>query len=238
MGNLPRAILRPVNAWRRASIPSSGLQSVDTFPKTRPLPGHSTLKANAVPVAASFKKPVPERPQWPAVKPSSAPALRVQGSSFSLAHACPVQVKVGLLQAGSGSGLLTRPASATAGVVARKELKVYFLLPHVRPVQVKVGLLQAGSGSGLLTYRPLRPRVSQSPTVGASPGDLRSAERQWSGDPRRTKRRSAAPPPLAAGPAPRPSAQRGHYPLVAGTQNGCEPVGSAGVYRMNPQLPE
>jgi len=25
--------------------------------------------------------------------------------------------------------------------------------------------------------RPLRPRVSQSPTVGASPGDLRSAER-------------------------------------------------------------
>ena len=30
----------------------------------------------------------------------------------------------------------------------------------------------------------------------------------------------------------------GHYPLVAGTQDGCEPVSSAGVYRMNPQLPE
>jgi hypothetical protein len=29
----------------------------------------------------------------------------------------------------------------------------------------------------------------------------------------------------------------GHYPLAAGTQNGCEPVGSARVYRMNPQLP-
>ena len=44
---------------------------------------------------------------------------------FSLPYARPVPVKVGLVQAGSGSGLLTRPASATAGVVARKELKVY-----------------------------------------------------------------------------------------------------------------
>jgi hypothetical protein len=37
---------------------------------------------------------------------------------------------------------------------------------------------EAGSGSGLLTRRPLRPRVSQSPTVGASRGDPRSAERR------------------------------------------------------------
>ena len=34
-------------------------------------------------------------------------------------------------KAGSGRGLLTRPASE------RKELKVYFFLPHARPVRVK-----------------------------------------------------------------------------------------------------
>ena len=44
--------------------------------------------------------------------------------------------------------------------------------PHARPVPVKVGLVEAGSGSGLLTRRPLRPRVSQFPTVGTSRGDL------------------------------------------------------------------
>jgi hypothetical protein len=36
----------------------------------------------------------------------------------------------------------------------------------------------AGSGSGLLPLRPLRPQVPQSPTIGASPADLRSAERR------------------------------------------------------------
>src|SRR5271157_1502787 len=48
-------------------------------PLTQPFNLH---KANAVPVAASFKKPVPERPRRLAVKPSSALALRVQASSF------------------------------------------------------------------------------------------------------------------------------------------------------------
>ena len=45
------------------------------------------------------------------------------------------------------------------------------------------------SGSGLLNRRPLRSQLSQSPTVGASRGDLRSAERRGqktSGDPART----------------------------------------------------
>ena len=53
------------------------------FPKHAPYPAiQSPCKANAVPVAASFKKPVPERPRRLAVKPSSALALRVQASSF------------------------------------------------------------------------------------------------------------------------------------------------------------
>ncbi len=53
------------------------------FPKHAPYPAiQSRCKANAVPVTASFKKPVPERPRRLAVKPSSALALRVQASSF------------------------------------------------------------------------------------------------------------------------------------------------------------
>ncbi|MGZ3488844.1 MAG: hypothetical protein ACXVBY_18510, partial [Isosphaeraceae bacterium] len=74
--------------------------------------------------------------------------------------------------------------------------------------------------------------------------DPRSAERQWSGDPspngtpigglaNRRPLRLLLPVRL---PVLQPSG--GHYPLAAGTQNGCEPVGSARVYRMNPQLPE
>src|SRR5271157_2450311 len=66
-------------------------------------------------------------------------------------------------------------ASPTAGVVARKQLNLYFSLPDVCSVPVKVGLEQAGSSSGFLTPRPPRP---QSPTVGASRGDLRSAQRR------------------------------------------------------------
>src|SRR5271157_447870 len=71
---------------------------------------------------------------------------------------------MGLLQAGSGSGLLTRPASATEGVVARKELKVYLLIPHVRPVPVKGWSCTSWFGQwspdppGLCARRPHGPR--------------------------------------------------------------------------------
>jgi hypothetical protein len=53
------------------------------FSQNAPLAQSSNLHTSkAVPIAASFKEPVPERPQRLAVKPSSAPALRVQASSF------------------------------------------------------------------------------------------------------------------------------------------------------------
>ncbi len=60
-------------------------------------------------------------------------------------------VEVGLVEAGSGRRLLTRPASATAGVVARNARNLYYSLPDVRSVPVKAGLVQAVSGHGLLT---------------------------------------------------------------------------------------
>jgi len=55
---------------------------------------HITQSSNlhtsrAVPVAGSLKKPVPERPQRLAVKPSAAQTLRVQASSFSVPIAVP-----------------------------------------------------------------------------------------------------------------------------------------------------
>jgi len=37
------------HAWRRASIPFSGLQAVDTFPKTRRLPNHSSISLKQTP---------------------------------------------------------------------------------------------------------------------------------------------------------------------------------------------
>src|SRR5271157_5843933 len=40
------------------------------------------IKANRVPPPGFVQEPVPERPERLAVKPSSAPALRVQASSF------------------------------------------------------------------------------------------------------------------------------------------------------------
>src|SRR5271157_3315343 len=72
----------------------------------------------------------------------------------------------------------TACGEASSSVPSPRVQASSFSLPHARPVLVKVGLVQAGSGSGLLTRRPLRPRVSQSPTVGASRGELRSAERR------------------------------------------------------------
>ena len=60
------------------------------FSQNAPLAQSSNLHTSkAVPIAASFKEPVPERPQRLAVKPSSAPALRVQASSFSRPVAAP-----------------------------------------------------------------------------------------------------------------------------------------------------
>ena len=53
--------------------------------------------------------------------------------------------KLGLVQAGSGSGRLTCPASTGAGVVARKVLKVYFLLPNAHTVPVKSWSCIAGN---------------------------------------------------------------------------------------------
>ncbi len=72
-----------------------------------------------------------------------------------------------------------------------------------------------GSGRASLPAGPMRPTVSQSPAVGASPGDLRSAERRGretlaerrptvgrtagSGNPRRTKQiRNESSPDLRA----------------------------------------
>jgi len=60
------------------------------FSQNAPLTQSSNLHTSrAVLVAGSFKKPVPERPQRLAVKPSAAQALRVQASSFSVPVAAP-----------------------------------------------------------------------------------------------------------------------------------------------------
>ena len=56
------------------------------------------------------QEPVPERPERLAVKPSSAPALRVQASSLSLPDARPVPVKVGPVQADVGATKWVAPS--------------------------------------------------------------------------------------------------------------------------------
>jgi len=55
-----------------------------SLPQTAPLARATNLgiKANRVPPHGFVQEPVPERPERLAVKPSSAPALRVQASSF------------------------------------------------------------------------------------------------------------------------------------------------------------
>ncbi len=82
---------------------------------------------------------------------------------------------------------MTRPASATAGVVARKQLKVYFFLPHARPVPVKswpctswFGQWSTNPPSSATAGLPVpnRWRVTWRPPVSRT---------AWSGDPRRTK---------------------------------------------------
>src|SRR5208337_2976032 len=60
------------------------------------------IKANRVPPHGFVQVPVPERPERLAVKPSSAPALRVQASSFSEPDACSVSGELVLIEAGSG----------------------------------------------------------------------------------------------------------------------------------------
>ena len=81
-------------------------------------------------------------------------------------------------QPNSGVGRRRERPSPNGGVVARKELKVYFFLPHARPVPVKSWCCASWFVQWSLTRRPLRPWVSQSPAGGASRGDLRSAERR------------------------------------------------------------
>jgi hypothetical protein len=75
-----------VPVTRRACVGLAllSLRVTSGLPKSPLLPRHSiyVLKQTACRPAASFKKPEPERPQRLAVKPSSAPALRVQASSF------------------------------------------------------------------------------------------------------------------------------------------------------------
>ena len=86
-----------VPVTRRACVGLALLSPRVTSGLAKPplLPRHSihVLKQTACRLAASFKKPVPERPQRLAVKPSSAQALRVQASSFLLPHARSVRVK-------------------------------------------------------------------------------------------------------------------------------------------------
>src|SRR5208283_318444 len=88
---LPPSLNEPLHGGnvpvtRRACVGLAllSLRVTSGLPKPPLLPRHSiyVLKQTACRPAALFKKPVPERPQRLAVKPSSAPALRVQVSSF------------------------------------------------------------------------------------------------------------------------------------------------------------
>src|SRR5271157_5047 len=89
---------------------------------------------------------------------------------YSLPHARPVPAKSWSCTSWFGSGLRTRPASATAGVVARKELKVYFFLPHARPVPVKVGLELNRSAVGKTANSLVYPRPQHlTPSAPARP---------------------------------------------------------------------
>ena len=76
-----------VPVTRRACVGLALLSPRVTSGLAKPplLPRHSihTLEQTACRLAASFKKPVPERPQRLAVKSSSAQALRVQASSLA-----------------------------------------------------------------------------------------------------------------------------------------------------------
>src|SRR5271166_1160606 len=69
--------------------------AAESLAQTAPLSRATNLhvRANRVPPCGFVQEPVPERPQRFAVRPSSAQALRVQASSFSLPHARPVPVK-------------------------------------------------------------------------------------------------------------------------------------------------
>src|SRR5208282_3781178 len=69
--------------------------ATESLAQTAPLSRATNLriKANRVPPRGFVQEPVPERPQRFAVKPSSAPALRVQASSFFPPHVRPVPVR-------------------------------------------------------------------------------------------------------------------------------------------------
>src|SRR5271157_6646083 len=81
----PASLLRPCFA-----LASRHKSLAQTAPLARATNLH--IKANRVPPHGFVQEPVPERPERLAVKPSSAPALRVQGSSFYL-YRTPVQYR-------------------------------------------------------------------------------------------------------------------------------------------------
>ena len=74
------------SAWLRlaaASVRFSTSRSPSTLPRTRPLPIYS-IKAKAVPVAASSSEIASARPTGPELRPRSFTALRIQHSSEHL----------------------------------------------------------------------------------------------------------------------------------------------------------
>jgi hypothetical protein len=72
-----------------------------------------------------------------------------------------------------GQGLMTLADSRRPG---EKLQNLNFSVPDARSVSVQSWLIQAVSCNGLMTRHPPRPWVSQSPSVGVSPGDLLSDE--------------------------------------------------------------
>jgi hypothetical protein len=84
------------------------------------------IKANRVPPHGFVQEPVPERPERLAVKPSSAPALRVQASSFSLPHARPLPVK-----SGSGTSSVGQWSPEPPGLCDRGSPSPRSLASHV-----------------------------------------------------------------------------------------------------------
>ena len=96
------------------------------------------LRENSGQVDVGGRPGFPGARQWVASSATGVGGFLNSGFlCFLILNLRTVSVRSWFLHAGSGSGLLTRPASATARIVARKEFKVYFFLPHARPVTVQ-----------------------------------------------------------------------------------------------------